>query len=113
MSDAHESGYFAGKTFGTDLIEMRESGRVAREKATQVFITKLPTGRYEELVYAKEVDWEEFGIMKPDFIGWEGGIPAKLEDGSFLALAFSGFRGESDCEILRLAVGKVSGIVLL
>lgn len=110
---AFENGFFAGKSFGDDAIEMRESGRVAREKGTQVLITKIASGKYEELVYSNQVDWESFGIMKPDFIGWEGGIPATLSDGTFVALAFSGFRGENDCEILRRASELIPELTLL
>lgn len=45
--------------------------------------------------------------MRPDFIGWEGGVPLVAADGSVFAAAFSGFRGEKDTEIVVRAAATV------
>lgn len=100
-------GSVEGRMFGTDKIRLRDTAQTAWRKASQVWITGYPTGRYEELVYAGKVDWWKFGIMKPDFIGWDGGFPVDLGGGRTLALAFSGMRGEKDLEILRKALERV------
>lgn len=105
-----EGGRIYGKMFGADRARQRGSCRIAWQKCTQVWLTDIATGRFEELVYSKQLDPSPFGIMNPDFIGWEGGLPARLADGTKLALAFSGMRGENDCEILRKAAAQVPGI---
>jgi hypothetical protein len=105
-----EGGRIYGRVFGSDRVRQRGSCRIAWQKVTQVWLTNIATGRFEELVYSKQLDPSPFGIMNPDFIGWEGGLPATLADGTRLALAFSGMRGENDCEILRRAAAQVPGI---
>jgi glc operon protein GlcG len=98
-----EGGQVYGKMFGSDPIKQRAFFRIAWIKASQVWITKKPTGKFEELVFAGKLDDREFGIERPDFIGWEGGQPIAL--GSIpLAVGFSGFRGVNDLQIVADAV---------
>lgn len=106
-------GNLYGKMFGSDKAKQRISGRVAWHKVTQVWLTRKSTGTYEKLVYNDQVAWWEFGVPKNEFIGWEGGVPAELEDGTFLSLALSGLRGDKDVEVLTKAVEKVGGIRIL
>jgi glc operon protein GlcG len=55
-------------------------------------------------VFNKEIDEHEFGISMPDFIGWIGGQPITLKDGTKISAGFSGFRGISDIEIVLRAL---------
>jgi len=98
-----------GKLFGNDKIRSRQSFKVAWTKASQVWITGYKTREFEKLVYSGQIDSHNYGISDPDFIGWEGGQPLKLKDGTILSVGFSGFRGVSDLEIVIKAV-KQSGI---
>jgi glc operon protein GlcG len=100
-----EDGQVYGKMFGSDPIKQRAFFRIAWIKASQVWITKKPTGKFEELVFAGKLDDREFGIERPDFIGWEGGQPIKLGSVS-LAVGFSGFRGVNDLQIVVNAVNE-------
>src|SRR5450759_2720481 len=68
-----EAGGVHGKMFGTNKIRQRQSFRIAWTKASQVWITGYKTGEYEKLVYAGKVAEHQYGIIRPDFIGWEGG----------------------------------------
>ena len=97
-------GNIYGKIFGTNIIRARESFRVAWIKASQVHITGMKTGEYEKLAFNNEVDEKQFGIERPDYIGWEGGQPITLADGTILAAGFSGFRGVVDLEIIIKAL---------
>lgn len=106
-------GNWYGRMFGKDHNKQRQTSKVAWQKATQVWMTGVATGDYEEKVYSKQLNWWEFGIPLPELIGWRGGLPARLVDGSKVALAFSGFRGEMDCEILRKAVANTAGIEIV
>jgi uncharacterized protein GlcG (DUF336 family) len=108
-----EDGRVYGRMLGADRVRQRGSCRIAWQKATQVWLTGIATGRFEELVYSKQLDPGPFGIMNPDFIGWLGGLPAVLDGGGKVALAFSGMRGENDQEILRRAVAQVQGISIV
>lgn len=99
-----DEGSVYGKMFGTDKIMMRERYRVAWMKASQVWITGIKTGEFEKLAFNKEIDEEIFGIKRPDYIGWEGGQPVVLKDGTKLSVGFSGFRGETDVEIVIKAL---------
>jgi uncharacterized protein GlcG (DUF336 family) len=99
-------GRVYGKMFGEDKIMSRERYRVAWMKASQVWITGMKTGEFERLAFNKEIDEEQFGIKRPDYIGWEGGQPIRLEDGSLLSAGFSGFRGSTDLEIVLKALEK-------
>lgn len=105
-------GRVVGHIFGTE----RERGQwcygIANRKVLQVWRTGHPTGRFEELVYSGKLDECAFGVNRPDFIGWEGGVPLCCADGAPLAAAFSGFRGCNDVAILKRAAAAVPGIVL-
>lgn len=96
-------GQVYGKMFGNDPIRRRAFYRIAWIKASQVWITKKKTGHFEEMVFAGKLDDKQFGIERPDFIGWEGGQPIKLGDVD-LAVGFSGFRGVNDLQIVVNAV---------
>ena len=104
-----DTGEVHGKMFGTDKIRQRQCFRVAWTKASQVWITGLKTGEFEALVYAGKIDEHNYGISRPDFIGWEGGQPIPLDGQTKLSVGFSGFRGTSDLEIVRKAVADVIG----
>ena len=107
-----ESGAMVAKMFGTDKARQRQSCQVAWKKATQVWMTGVATYQYEKKVYAGELRWWEFGLPLPELIGWEGGLPGMLDDGTKVALTFSGFRGDKDCEILREAAALVGGVTI-
>ena len=93
-----------GKLFGSDKNRTRQSYKIAWIKASQVWITGYKTGEYESLVYSKQIDNDQWGIMLPDLIGWEGGQPITLKSGKKLSVGFSGFRGISDLEIVVRAI---------
>lgn len=101
-------GQIYGKMFGNDAIKRRAFYRIAWIKASQVWITKKKTGQFEELVFAGKLDDKQFGIERPDFIGWEGGQPIKLGDVD-LAVGFSGFRGVNDLQIVVNAIQDAIG----
>ncbi len=101
-------GRVYGRMFGTNKIRARESYRVAWTKASQVHITGMKTGEYERLAFNNELDEEKFGIERPDYIGWEGGQPIMLSDGTILAAGFSGFRGVVDLEIIVKALAEIN-----
>lgn len=101
-------GRIYGRMFGTNKVRARESYRVAWTKASQVHITGMKTGEYEKLAFNNEVDEEKFGIERPDYIGWEGGQPITLTDGTILSVGFSGFRGVVDLEIMIKALAEVN-----
>lgn len=107
-----DQGQIYGKVFGTDKIRGRESFRVAWIKASQVWITGVRTGTYEKMVFNKEIDEAQFGIRMPDYIGWEGGQPIVLADGTKLSVGFSGFRGATDLEIVIRALTRIPGILI-
>lgn len=98
-----------GKLGGNDRIRARQIYKIAWTKASQVWITGYKTREFEQLVYSGKIDSHDFGISDPDFIGWEGGQPVVLKDGTKLSVGFSGFRGISDIEIVKKAV-KLAGI---
>jgi glc operon protein GlcG len=93
-----------GKLMGPDKNRTRQSYKIAWTKASQVWITGFKTGEYEKLVFTDKVNEWKYGIMRPDFIGWEGGQPVVLKDGTKLSVGFSGLRGTSDLEIVVRAV---------
>ncbi len=99
-----KDGMIYGKMYGSNTIRARESFRVAWTKASQVHITGLKTGEFEKLAFNNEVDETKFGIQRPDYIGWVGGQPLVLKDGTCLSVGFSGFRGEMDLEIVCRAL---------
>jgi glc operon protein GlcG len=100
-------GAIHGRIFGDDKGRSRWVFGIANRKVMQVWSTGYATGRFEELVYSGKLDEGRFGINRPDFIGWLGGVPLLLDDGSLLAAAFSGFRGEKDVEIVERAALKI------
>ncbi len=91
-------GNVFGRLYGTNKIRARESFRVAWTKASQVWITGIKTMEFERKFFNGET--EDYGIEVPDFIGWEGGQPLTLQDGSILSVGFSGIRGIYDLEIM-------------
>ena len=97
-------GMIYGKMYGSNTIRARESFRVAWTKASQVHITGYKTGEFEKLAFNKEIDEKKFGIERPDYIGWVGGQPLTLKDGTVLSVGFSGFRGIVDLEIVIKAL---------
>jgi glc operon protein GlcG len=97
-----------GKVFvNSDKIRARESFRVAWVKASQVWLTGMKTGEYEKKIFNGELSERESGIKRPDFIGWQGGQPVVLKDGSKISAGFSGFHGETDLEIVLKASEKI------
>jgi glc operon protein GlcG len=99
-----ENGAVYGKMFGPDKIRRRHSFRIAWIKASQVWITGIKTGEYERMVFTAQIDDKKFGIIRPDFIGWEGGQPVAVEGQTKLSVGFSGFRGSSDLAIVQKAL---------
>lgn len=101
----------AGRVHGHIFGGSRERGRwyfsIATRKVLQVWATGFATGRFEELVYSGKLDEGKFGLSRPDFIGWQGGVPLVDRDGQPLAAAFSGFRGTSDIAIIEKALAAV------
>lgn len=97
-------GEIFGKFFGEDKNRTRQSYKIAYTKASQVWITGIKTSEYEKLVFNNQIDEHKFGISRPDLIGWEGGQPVTLKDGTVLNIGFSGFRGTSDLEIVLKAI---------
>ena len=99
-----EKGTINGKMFGVDKARQRQSFKVASTKALQVWLTGVKTGEYERMVFTNEIPENAHGIEAPDLIGWEGGQPIHLKDGSVLSIGFSGFRGVTDIEIMIRAI---------
>lgn len=97
-----DQGMVYGRLYGTDKIRSRETFRIAWTKASQVWITGLKTGEYEKKFFNNEI--AECGIEVPDLIGWEGGQPLTLKDGTKLSAGFSGIRGIYDLEIMIKAL---------
>ena len=106
------TGNIVGRIFGNDKNHGRGCFGIAQRKVSQVWITGYATGRFEELVYSRQLDDGQFGINRPDFIGWEGGIALICPDGKLLAAAFSGFRGEMDIEIIKKAAATIKGLAI-
>lgn len=103
-----EEGAIYGKLFGTDKIKQRQFYKVAWTKASQVWITGHSTGDYEKIVFGGEMNPEDAPIELPDLIGWVGGQPLTLADGTLLSIGFSGFRGFNDIDIVKEAFKKVT-----
>ena len=100
-------GSFHGHIFGDNKELGQKCFQVGMRKVLQVWRTGHFTGRFEELVYSGKLDENAFGVQRPDFIGWEGGVPLLAPDGRLMAAAFSGFRGVKDIEILERAAAAV------
>jgi len=104
-----EDGRIYGKVFGTEQLRGRDSFRIAWTKASQVWITGYKTNEYERMIFSDQMDYHTFGISLPDLVGYEGGQPITLRNGTKLAVGFSGFRGASDLEIVQKALEKANG----
>ena len=105
-------GTVRGHIFGDDPVKRRWCFGIANRKVTQVWSTGYHTGRFEELVYAGKLDEGKFGVNRPDFIGWEGGVPLLTPDGKLIAAAFSGIRGVNDIGIVEKAAAAVPGLTV-
>jgi len=105
-----ENGIVFGRMFGTNKPRLRQSYKVAWTKASQVWLTGVKTGEYEKMVFNGIVEENGNGIEAPDLIGWQGGQPLILPDGSNLSVGFSGFRGVIDLEIMVKALEKAINI---
>ena len=99
-----DQGQVHGKMFGTNKPRLRQSYKVAWTKASQVWLTGIKTGEYERMVFNNEVEENANGIENPDLIGWVGGQPLTLKNGTKLSVGFSGFRGTTDIEIMVKAL---------
>lgn len=99
-----EHGQVHGKMFGKDKARLRQSYKVAWTKASQVWLTGVKTGEYERMVFNREVEENGNGIEAPDLIGWEGGQPLRMKNGTKFSVGFSGFRGVTDLEIMVKAL---------
>lgn len=102
-----EEGNTYGKLYGKDKVKNRRTYDLAWKKASQVWITGLKTGEFEKKIFNGELKEGDFGIQAPDFIGWEGGQPIILKDGTKLAVGFSGFSGKSDLDIVVKAIEEL------
>lgn len=98
-----ENGSVHGKMYGNDKARQRQSYKIAWTKASQVWLTGVKTGEYEKMVFNGIVDENANGIEAPDLIGWQGGQPITLSNGTKLSIGFSGFRGTTDLEIAEKA----------
>ena len=105
-----ENGNVRGRMFGTNRPRQRQSYKVAWTKASQVWLTGYKTGEYEKMVFNNLVEENAYGIEAPDLIGWVGGQPLSLKDGTKLSVGFSGFRGVSDIEIVVKALEKAESV---
>jgi uncharacterized protein GlcG (DUF336 family) len=103
-----EDGMVYGKMLGTNKPRQRQSFKVAWTKASQVWLTGIKTGEYEKMVFNGLAEENGNGIEAPDLIGWQGGQPLILPDGSKLSVGFSGFRGIIDLEIMTKALDKAT-----
>lgn len=104
------SGRTHGRIFGTDRDKGRWCFGIASRKVIQVWRTGYATGEFEERVYAGKLDEGAFGVNRPDFIGWQGGVALEGADAALVAAAFSGFRGIKDIEIIVRAAAQVPGL---
>jgi uncharacterized protein GlcG (DUF336 family) len=102
-----EEGAVYGQMYGDDKPRRRQSYKVAWTKASQVWLTGVKTGEYEKMVFNNIVEENANGIEAPDLIGWQGGQPVTLKDGTKLSIGFSGFRGTTDLEIVEKAFSKL------
>jgi len=102
-----DEGNVFGKMYGTDKIQRRGTFRIAWLKASQVWITGMKTVEFEKKIFNGELNEEDFGIQAPDFVGWPGGQPIVLKDGTRLSVGFSGFTGASDLEIVLKAINRL------
>lgn len=99
-----EDGNVYGKIWGTDKVKGRQFFKNAWIKSSQVWITGMKTGEFEQKLFNGEFDEGKYGIGMPDLIGWEGGQPVILKNGTRLSVGFSGFRGFNDLAIVTKAM---------
>ncbi len=90
-------GTLSGQMFGKDKGIGQKCYEIATRKVMQVWRTGYLTGNFEEQVYAGKLNENDFGVQRPTFIGWEGGVPIVDAEGRLFAAAFSGFRGQKKC----------------
>lgn len=102
-----EDGTVNAKIFGESKLKGRDCFRVAWTKASQTWITGMKTGEFEKKIFSGELADTVYGISMPDMIGWMGGQPITLKDGTKLSAGFSGIRGENDLDIVVKAVAAV------
>lgn len=102
-----------GRMYGDKPARQRECAQTAWKKANQVWLTGYATGQFETLVYSQQIDENQFGLSRPEYIGWIGGVEAKAISGERLILAFSGMRGEQDVAILKEAAKHLKSFVVL
>ena len=101
-------GNVYGKMYGDRKITQRWTYNIAWTKASQVWITGMKTGEYEKKLFNNEIPEEQQLIETPDLLGWPGGQPVTLKDGTVLSIGFSGFRGEIDLEIVITALTNLN-----
>ncbi|MEO6993167.1 MAG: hypothetical protein ABI273_06040 [Lacunisphaera sp.] len=105
-------GTIRGHIFGEDRAKGRWCFGIANRKVAQVLSTGYHTGRFEELVYAGKIDEGKFGVSRPDFIGWQGGVPLLTLENKLIAAAFSGIRGINDIAIIERAAEAIAGLTV-
>ncbi|MES1189686.1 MAG: hypothetical protein ABUS47_01280 [Steroidobacter sp.] len=101
------SGETCMRLFGDNPARQRQTAFYAHKKALQVWLTGHATGAFETLVYTNQVSERDFGLSRPELIGWLGGVEARTSSGERLILAFSGVRGEQDVAILQKAADRL------
>lgn len=112
LSMLNAKGESCGRVFGDYPPRQRECAQIAWKKANQVWLTGYATGQFETLIYAGEIDECQFGLSRPEYIGWIGGLEAKTAGGERLILAFSGMRGAQDVAILRKAANNLGSFTI-
>ena len=106
-------GRVYGIMWGKDKVRQRQTYQTAWRKASQVWMTGIATGKFEEFVYTGKVDLRKYGIQNPDLIGWQGGWPILIDNELQLAIAVSGMRGETDTEMVSQAVQNIGKLLRL
>ena len=102
------TGSMYGKIWGNDKGTGRNFFKNAWIKSSQVWMTGEKTGEFEKKIYSGVLNEEAYpGLSKPDYIGWEGGQPLIMKDGTVLSVGFSGYRGFNDLDIVSRALEKV------
>lgn len=102
-----QQGNVYGRMYGSNKVISRRIYQIAWTKASQVWMTGMKTRDFEKKVFNGELNEEDFGIEAPDLIGWPGGQPIILKDGTRLSIGFSGFSGASDLDIVQKAVEEI------
>jgi len=99
-------GYFRGD----DRAKGRWCFGVVNRKVIRVWSTGCATGHVEELVYAGKLDEGQFGLNRPDYIGWQGGVPLVAANGQLIAAAFAVIRGAKESAISEHLAAAVPGL---